>query len=53
MVQLKFHGPLIGKLTKSWGPSLSDCLEIQAKFVKGVAIKGTWKLVSFIRVLYY
>lgn len=46
MVQLKLQGPVIGKLSKKWGPSLSDCLEIQAIFQSGVANKGTWKSVS-------
>lgn len=48
MVQLKLHGPIIGKLSKQWGPSLSDCLEIEAIFHYGVADKGTWKSVSYV-----
>ncbi|XP_062537222.1 leucine-rich repeat flightless-interacting protein 2 isoform X3 [Armigeres subalbatus] len=45
MVQLKVQSPLVvGKfVVKQWGPSLSDCLEIQASFQKGLAVKGTWK----------
>ncbi|XP_055524756.1 leucine-rich repeat flightless-interacting protein 2 isoform X7 [Wyeomyia smithii] len=43
MVQLKVQSPLVGKLVRQWGPSLSDCLEIRANFQKGLAIKGTWK----------
>lgn len=48
MVQLKVQSPLVvGKfVVKQWGPSLSDCLEIQASFQKGLAVKGTWKCVS-------
>lgn len=48
MVQLKVQSPLVaGKcVVKRWGPSLSDCLEIQASFQKGLAVKGTWKCVS-------
>lgn len=48
MVQLKLQGPIIGKLSKQWGPSLSDCLEIEAIFHYGVADKGTWKSVSYV-----
>lgn len=47
MVQLKWQSPVIGKFSQQWGPSLSDCLEIQAKIQTGVANKGTWKSVSF------
>lgn len=46
MVQFKVHGPIIGKLASQWGPSLSDCLEIQATFKSGIAVKGTWRTVS-------
>lgn len=48
MVQLKWQSPVIGKFSQQWGPSLSDCLEIQAKIQTGVANKGTWKSVSFL-----
>ena len=46
MVQLKVQGPLMGKFVKEYGPSLSDCLEIKPTFTKGLAIKGTWRIVS-------
>ena len=53
-MQLKVQSPLVvsGKLVvgvgkQQWGPSLSDCLEIQASLPKkGLAVKGTWKCVS-------
>lgn len=53
MVQLKWQSPVIGKFSQQWGPSLSDCLEIQAKIQTGVANKGTWKSVSFFFVLVF
>lgn len=46
MVQLKVRSTLIGKISRQWGPSLSDCLEIEATITKGLAVKGTWKSVS-------
>lgn len=52
MVQLKWQSPVIGKFSQQWGPSLSDCLEIQAKIQTGVANKGTWKSVSFFLVFF-
>lgn len=51
MVQFKVHGPIIGKLASQWGPSLSDCLEIQATFKSGIAVKGTWRTVSILLLL--
>lgn len=46
MVQLRIQSSLIGNISRQWGPSLSDCLEIEATIQKGLAIKGTWKSVS-------
>ncbi|XP_055620404.1 leucine-rich repeat flightless-interacting protein 2 isoform X6 [Toxorhynchites rutilus septentrionalis] len=42
MVQFTVQSSFLGKLVKHWGPSLSDCLEIQANFENGLVIKGTW-----------
>lgn len=53
MVQIKLDSALIGKFAKTWGPSLSDCLEIHASLETGVANKGTWKTVSTICLLYF
>lgn len=52
MVQLKVQSTVFGKFVKRFGPSLSDCLEIEATFQDGLAIKGTWKSVSFFVILF-
>lgn len=49
MVQLVVHACLISKITRNssdFEPSLRDCLEIENIYHKGLAIRGTWKIVS-------